>query len=89
LKPRTSAIQAASERQLRQAILAVCMVVPNPSLWHVHGMLEPGRYHGFVLARIASAARDANGTGVAAELDGRARAQGDLRPEGDEPEELE
>jgi hypothetical protein len=36
------AIQAASDSFLRQAIAAVCMVEPKPTLWHVYRMLEFG-----------------------------------------------
>ena len=36
------AIQAASDSFLRQAIAAVCMVEPDPTLWHVYRMLEFG-----------------------------------------------
>jgi hypothetical protein len=36
------AIQAASDSFLRQAIAAICMVEPNPTLWHVYRMLEFG-----------------------------------------------
>jgi hypothetical protein len=36
------AIQAASDSFLRQAIAAVCMAEPEPTLWHVYRMLEFG-----------------------------------------------
>ncbi|MGH2944672.1 MAG: hypothetical protein ACRDPC_00045 [Solirubrobacteraceae bacterium] len=36
------AIQAASDSFLRQAIYAVCMIEPEPTLWHVYRMLGLG-----------------------------------------------
>ena len=38
----SGAIQAASDSFLRQAIYAVCLIEPNPTLWHVYRMLGIG-----------------------------------------------
>ena len=49
------AIQAASDSFLRQAIYAVCLVEPAPTLWHVYRMLDtqPGDYRATVVQRLA------------------------------------
>ena len=49
------AIQAASDSFLRQAIYAVCLVEPAPTLWHVYRMLDtqPGGYRATVVRRLA------------------------------------
>lgn len=49
------AIQAASDSFLRQAIYAVCLVEPAPTLWHVYRMLDtkPGDYRATVVRRLA------------------------------------
>ena len=39
------AIQAASDSFLRQAIYAVCLIEPAPTLWHVYRMLGIGNSH--------------------------------------------
>ena len=48
------AIQAASDSFLRQAIYAVCLVEPEPTLWHVYRMLDvrEGEYREIVLGRL-------------------------------------
>jgi hypothetical protein len=45
------AIQAASDSFLRQAIYAVCLIEPKPTLWHVYRMLGLGnsKYRGKVV----------------------------------------
>jgi hypothetical protein len=48
-------IQAASDSFLRQAIYAVCLVEPEPTLWHVYRMLDlgqEGEYRDIVLNRL-------------------------------------
>jgi len=48
------AIQAASDSFLRQAIYAVCLVEPEPTLWHVYRMLDvgDGEYREIALERL-------------------------------------
>jgi hypothetical protein len=48
------AIQAASDSFLRQAIYAVCLVEPHPTLWHVYRMLDVrgSEYRDIVLGRL-------------------------------------
>ena len=48
------AIQAASDSFLRQAIYAVCLIEPNPTLWHVYRMLGIGnsKYRAKVVAAL-------------------------------------
>ena len=48
------AIQAASDSFLRQAIYAVCMIEPEPTLWHVYRMLGLGnsKYRAKVVAAL-------------------------------------
>ncbi|MBA3428222.1 MAG: type IV secretory system conjugative DNA transfer family protein, partial [Actinobacteria bacterium] len=48
------AIQAASDSFLRQAIYAVCLVEPQPTLWHVYRMLDirESQYRDIVLKRM-------------------------------------
>jgi hypothetical protein len=50
------AIQAASDSFLRQAIYAVCLIEPKPTLWHVYRMLGIGnsKYR----AKVVNALRD-------------------------------
>jgi hypothetical protein len=50
------AIQAASDSFLRQAIYAVCLIEPTPTLWHVYRMLGLGnsKYR----AKVVNALRD-------------------------------
>ena len=50
------AIQAASDSFLRQAIYAVCLVEPKPTLWHVYRMLGIGN-SGY-RAKVVDALRD-------------------------------
>ena len=48
------AIQAASDSFLRQAIYAVCLVEPQPTLWHVYRMLDvrQSEYRDIVVGRL-------------------------------------
>jgi type IV secretion system coupling TraD/TrwB family protein len=48
------AIQAASDSFLRQAIYAVCLIEPQPTLWHVYRMLDvrQSEYRDIVLGRL-------------------------------------